>query len=56
MDTKTPSSSGRSDMINAVSQLVFNVSSGTTSQVDLGAIAIQDVLAQLETTDENFHR
>ncbi|XP_064387617.1 protein broad-minded-like isoform X2 [Halichondria panicea] len=55
MDTKTPSSSGRSDMINAVSQLVFNVSSGTTSQVDLGAIAIQDVLAQLETTDENFH-
>ncbi len=60
MDTNTTPpcvDSGRSDMVSAVSQLVFSVSSSMKQETaDLGTIAIEDVLAQLESTDTNFHR
>ena len=53
-----PSSGGsRSDMISAVSQLVASVSSTLkTTPFSIDPIAIEDVLAQLESTDKNFHR
>ena len=48
----------RSDLINSVSQLVSSVGSAmkNSSSTNLGGVAIEDVLAQLESTDENFHR
>lgn len=57
MDRNTTPSSSRSEMVNAVSELVFSVSSSLKQETaDLGTIAIEDVLTQLESTDTNFHR
>ena len=49
---------GRSDMIISVGQLVSSIGTAmkNSSSTDLGGVAIENVLAQLESTDENFHR